>query len=116
MKYVFSKQVPIEMLHEFLESLCGQHDTQYVIDENVYRHMVFMGGHIPFLQTLKEYYLPSKHVYLTRELTYKSFTNILRQICRSHDYPFHTKMQYNHSQYNIMYFIQKPSILKNSSV
>lgn len=108
MKYVFSKLIPMELLYELLEPYCTYNESQYIVDENVYKKMVFMGNHIPFLQDLKEYYHPSKQKYLTREFTYKSFTNIIRQICRSHNYPFHTKMQYNHSHYTILYFVQKP--------
>lgn len=108
MKYVFSKQIPMQLLYDLLDPYCTNHESQYIVDENVYKKMVFTGNHIPFLQALKEYYHPAKQKYLTREFTYKSFTNIIRQICRSHDYPFYTKMQYNHSQYTILYFVQKP--------
>ena len=108
MTYVFSKQIPMQILYDLFEPECTYHDTHYIIDENMYKKMVFTGNHIPFLQALKEYYHPSKQKYLTREFTYKSFTNIIRQICRSHHYPFYTKMHYNHSQYTILYFLQKP--------
>ena len=111
MNYVFTKEIPMPLLFELLEPLCVIYDTQHIVDENVYKKMIFTGAHVPFLKRLKEYYHKSKHNYLTREFTYKSFTNILRQICRSHKHPFYTKMQYNHSNYTILYFIRKD--LKN---
>jgi len=107
-KQMFSKPIPMQLLYDLLESHCSRNDMHYIIDDNVYKQIVFVGTHIPFLQDLKEYYDPSKHRYLIRDFTYKSFTNIIRQICRSNDHPFYTKMQYNHSQYTILYFIQKP--------
>jgi len=110
--HVFSKQVPMEILCAFLDTHCtNQPDAYYVVDDNLYRKIKFQDFHVSFLNELKPYYHESKQSYVTREFTYKSFTNIIRQICRSHDHPFTTKMHYNHSQYNIMYYVQKPLVL-----
>ena len=107
---IFSETIPIKTLYQFLETIHVSCDnTHYIVDENTYKKMIFMQWHIPFLQALKPYYLPSKQHYITRELTYKSFTNLLRQICRSNNHPFYTKIHYNHSKHQTLYFIQKQS-------
>jgi hypothetical protein len=104
---IFHKQVPMQIVYDLLDIFCSKHDSLYIVDNNVYKTMVFRGHHIPFLHDLKEYYHPNKHIYLNREFTYKSFTTILRQICHSNKILFHTKMQYNHSDYSILYMIPK---------
>jgi hypothetical protein len=52
-----------------------------------------------------DYYHVGKQFYLTRPLSYKSFTNIVRQICKSLSVMFTSQMKYNESNYNIVYFI-----------
>ena len=41
--------------------------------------MIFNKIHTKFIESLKEYYYLGKYFYLEREMTYKSFTNIVRQ-------------------------------------
>jgi|LauGreDrversion2_3_1035106.scaffolds.fasta_scaffold03037_3 hypothetical protein len=112
MSSVFHKQVPMQIVYDLLDLFCNKHDSLYIVDHNMYKKMVYLGNHIPFLLDLKEYYHEKHYHYLNRDFTYKSFTNILRQICRSHHYTFQTKMQYNHSNYSILYIIPK----QNTSV
>jgi hypothetical protein len=72
---------------------------------NAYRKMIFYHLHEPFCVVLTPYYHVSKRYYLTREMTYNSFTNIVRQICKSNKHSFYTDLKYDYSVYTIMYFI-----------
>ena len=67
--------------------------------------MIFNKSHIEFCDNLKEYYYLGKHFYLEREMTYKSFTNIIRQICKHNNIMFTSNMKYNKSNYNIDFLI-----------
>ena len=58
-----------------------------------------------FLETLLPYYQESKRFYVERDFSYNSFVNIIRQICKSGDIMFTSKIKYNESKYNIDYFI-----------
>jgi hypothetical protein len=77
----------------------------YRITFDVFKQLEFHGITRRFLEELKEYYYPSKHIYLTRKITYKRFATILRQICRNLDLPFISKIVYSHNQYSTIYII-----------
>ena len=105
LKYLFCKQVPLSIMMQLLEKICIKTETAYIIDMNAYKKMLFFNFNDSFCQSLKEYYHESKQYYLSREFTYKSFTNIIRQICKSNEHAFYTKIEYNHSVYTILFFI-----------
>lgn len=88
----------------FLQCEKGNKCT-YHITFDVFKQLEFHGIIQRFLEDLKEYYYPSKHLYLTRKITYKRFATILRQICRNIDLPFISKIVYNHNQYSTIYII-----------
>ena len=72
---------------------------------NAYRKMLFHEYHLAFCENLMPFYHISKRYYLTRELSYNSFTNIVRQICKGNNIMFTSQIKYNESKYNIDFFI-----------
>jgi hypothetical protein len=54
---------------------------------------------------LKDFYHYGKQFYVTRQMTYKSFTNIVRQICKNASIMHTSQMKYNESKYNIIFYI-----------
>ena len=102
---IFRKPVPPEILFELLDKICFKTDKYYLIDMNAYRKMMFYHFHEPFCADLTPFYHVSKRYYLTREMTYNSFTNIVRQICKSNKHSFYTELKYDYSIYTILYFI-----------
>lgn len=105
LKQIFKNNVPTEKLFLLLDQICLKTEKYYLIDLNTFKKMVFHKLHEPFLNSLYEYYHVSKQFYLTRDFTYNSFTNILRQICKSNAVMFTSNIKYNESKYNIDYFI-----------
>lgn len=105
LKQIFKNNVPNEVLFSLLDQICLKTEKYYLIDLNAFKKMVFHKLHGPFLNSLYEYYHISKQFYLTREFTYNSFTNILRQICKSNAIMFTSNIKYNESKYNIDYFV-----------
>ena len=102
---IFKSEIPSTILFTLLEKICLKTDKYYVIDINAYRKMLFHDFHTNFCALLKEYYHVGKHFYLEREMTYKSFTNIIRQLCKHTSIMYTSKMKYNESKYNIVYFV-----------
>ena len=109
LNYLFLKQVPLSIIMELLDKICAKTNNYYLIDLNAYRKMLFFKLDTEFKEILLPYYHISKRYYITREFSYNSFTNILRQICKSNSHNFYTELKYDHSVYTILYFI---SILK----
>jgi hypothetical protein len=105
LKQIFKKSVPSELLFNLLEKICLKTDTYYFIDLNSYKKMIFHEYHNDFLKELLNYYHASKSYYIEREFTYNSFINIIRQICKSNQIKFNSKIKYSSSKYNIDYLI-----------
>lgn len=104
---LFKSNVPLKCLFDFLDKICSTGLDYYIIDENVYKKMLFNEYDKGFLAEILPYYHKSKQYFVTRELTYTSFANLIRQICNSNDYEIIGKKQYNHSTYSIRYIINK---------
>jgi len=104
-KQLFRKILPNAIIYDLLENICLKKEKYYIVDINSFKKMVFHQLHIRFIEILKEHYHASKHFYLTRDFTYNSFTNIIRQICKANTIMFSSNIRYSESNYNIEYFI-----------
>tara|TARA_B100000575_G_C22625784_1_gene387690 strand:- start:117 stop:443 length:327 start_codon:yes stop_codon:yes gene_type:complete len=102
---IFKKDIPNDLLFDLLDKISLKTDKYYLIDYNAYKKLVFNGLYKGFCDSLKEYYYLGKYFYLERDMTYKSFTNIVRQICKHNNIMFTSKMKYNKSKYNIDFLI-----------
>lgn len=102
---IFVKPIDKSLLFNLLEKICLKKAKYYVIDKNSYKSMLFSRVHIEFINKLYEYYNPTKHFYLNRELTYNSFTNIVRQICKNNDIKITSQVRYNKSASNIDFYV-----------
>lgn len=102
---LFKKNIPKEYLFEFLEKICLKTDKYYLFDLNSFKKMIFYNYFDEFKNAIKSYYNLSKRFYIERKLVYNSFTNIIRQICKSNNIMFTSQIKYNESKYNIDYFI-----------
>jgi hypothetical protein len=102
---LFVKDINNEIIIDLLDKICQKKDERYNLDQNAFRKMLFHGYDKDFCTCIKEYYFSSKQFYVTRELTYKSFTNIVRQICKHNNIRLNSSMRYNDSKYTIEFFI-----------
>jgi hypothetical protein len=102
---LFRKQVPIEILMDLLDKICLKTDKYYLVDANAFKVLLYNKYHEDFCKTMLEYYHSSKAHYITREFSYKTFINVVRQICKSNDVMYGSKMKYEKSKYNIDYFV-----------
>jgi hypothetical protein len=104
-KQVFKNIVPKNILFELLERVCIKTDKYYLIDMNAYKKILFHNLQNDFCSIIKPYYNQSKQFYVERKMTYNSFTNIARQICKINNIMFTSQLKYNESKYNIDYYI-----------
>ena len=102
---IFKKQFPKEILYDLLNKICVKNNTYYILNKISYKKGEFQKLLEPFLQLLLEYYHLSKRHYITRKLTYNSFVTIIRQICRSKNINYASKIVYSKSDYDIVYHI-----------
>lgn len=104
-KQLFLQLVPQSLLYDILEKVSEKTDKYYIIDINTYKRIKFYELSDTFIQTFLPYYKPSKKFYLERDFTYNSFTNVIRQICKSNSITFTSKIKYHESSYNIEYYV-----------
>ena len=102
---IFKTQIPISLLFELLEKICIKTDKYYLVDMNAYRKLIYYNFYDEFSSQIVRNYHLSKQFYVTRKIIYNSFTNIIRQICKSNNIMFTSQIKYNESQYNIDYMI-----------
>jgi hypothetical protein len=107
---IFKTQVQIQILFGLLEQVCIKTEKYYLVDMNAYRKLVYHNLYEVFSKQILDNYHLSKQFYLTRKLTYNSFTNIIRQICKSNNIMFTNQIKYNESKYNIDYMIYMQNI------
>ncbi len=102
---LFRTNIKNEVLFELLDKICQKKDRHYYLDQNAFRKMLFHGYDKEFCNSIKEHYYSSKQFYVTRTMTYKSFTNIVRQICKHNNIMFNSSIRYNDSKYTIEFYI-----------
>jgi len=105
LKQIFRNNPPINIIFDILERICLKTDKYYLVDSNAYKKMIFHEYHLSFIEELTPYYQESKKTYIQRQLTYNSFVNIIRQVCKSNTVMFNSSIKYNKCKYNIDYFI-----------
>lgn len=104
-KQLFKKIVDPSILYELFEQICLKTDKYYLVDHNAYKKFMYSGLDKPFIETLLEHYHDSKKFYVTRELSYNSFINLIRQICKANEMMFTSNIRYLASRYSIEYLV-----------
>lgn len=102
---VFRKLVPKPYLFGILDQVCFKTDTYYLVDYNSYRIFLHKNLRDDFVLELENYYHTSKCFYINRKMTYNSYINIIRQICKTNRIHFEPQIKYNKSRYCIEFVI-----------
>ncbi len=105
MSQIFKNIAPLNILFNFLESVCVKTDTYYIFDNNAYKKAIIDKQIESFCSNILQYYHKSKQYYINRDITYIKFCTVIRQICKLHSVKFNTKIVYSKSKYNIPYHI-----------
>lgn len=105
MSQIFCQPVDINILFELLDKICLKKEKYYVVDNNAFRKLIFHNYHTEFMDKIVDFYHLSKQFYVTRKITYKSFTNIVRQICKLNNIMFTSEIKYSESNYSIDYYV-----------
>ena len=103
MSHLFAKKYPLVKLYSFFKENSLLQGDKYFFDINLYKKGIFNKNITHFVNTLEPYYKVQKKFYVTRELTYKNFMTILRQLCRSHKIEYTNKIKYINNSYQIEY-------------
>jgi hypothetical protein len=102
---IFKINVEREIFFELLDKICCKETKYYMFDLNAYKKGMYDNTIPDFFESIKENYHKSKQKYVDKKITYNAFTTVLRQIIKSHNIPFHSKISYGKSCYVIVYYI-----------
>jgi hypothetical protein len=103
----FKTAVPLQLLWDFLKANFDETDTYFHITTYLFHKMEYNQQLEGFIASLKPYYHNSKLKYIERQINYKGFLTIIRQLCKTHQIKYNTKLMYNKSTYEIEYRIYK---------
>ena len=103
---LFKDNIPNNIIFDLLDKITSfKNDKYYTIDILSYKKGNYSNDIQNFMDTIKPYYHVSKQFYVERELNFPRFTTILRQICKANNIMFSSKIKYDKSKYNIIYYI-----------
>jgi len=104
---IFHTPPPKEVLVEFIKKY-GEHQTQpneYVFTNSAFKKAKYQGEIPKFIDSVKNFYYNSKRKYTDRKMSFKHFSNVLRQNCRFHKITFYSKIKYRKSKHETDYYI-----------
>ena len=104
---IFNEKCPNELLFTLLDEICTKNENQYTFNNSSFKKGIFNESIQQFIEDLKPYYHHTKQLYITRKINYNNFITILRQICNFNKITYTSKMKYDKSTYEIVYFIQQ---------
>ena len=104
---IFKKKVPENILWDLLGKICVEQDKYFLLSPVSFKQCEYHNILSAFCESLEEYYHVSKKYYVSRKMNYGKFTTIIRQICNINQVSFTSKILYNRSSYDILYYIYK---------
>jgi len=105
MSQIFKNHVPSDILFKLLDIICIKTNKYYILNKISYKKGEYLELFPEFYETLINYYYKSKHYYLIKKHNYCSLVTIIRQICRINNIHYTSKIIYNKSTYDIVYYI-----------
>ncbi len=93
-----------------LEKIClFKNEKFFIINNDAFKRMKFLNLYTDFIESLKPHYKASKQYYLTRPPKYTGFLTLLRHVCKANNLIYSSKIKYDKSQYEILYYVYKPT-------
>lgn len=102
---IFKEKIPNSLLFEILDKICLKNEKHYTLNTIAFKKGVFNEDIPKFMESCIPYYFLSKRNYLTRKLTYNTFTTVIRQICNYNHITYTSQIKYDKSNYEILYYI-----------
>lgn len=106
MSQIFKNRIKKDIIISFLKHFCqNEKKNEYIFSPISFKKAEYNNEITKLIEFLKNHYHKSKQFYLNRQMTYKNFLTILRQLCNHLCLPYTSKILYNKSKYNIIYMI-----------
>jgi len=100
---IFKQPIPNELVYDFLNNNAMMHDQTYIFNPNMFKKAMYNCRISVFVNSCRPYYHLSKQKYLNKANTFNSFMTLIRQICNYNKIAYTSKVQYDKSNYDIVY-------------
>jgi hypothetical protein len=101
----FKNIYPYHLFIKFIMDNFTKNDEYYLLDVFIFKKCKFNNTIDDFIISLKPYYKTNKLFYLERNMIFKNFVTIIRQLCKIHNIKYTTNIQYTNNSYIIQYCI-----------
>ncbi len=113
---VFKYDVSNNLLFTLLDQICTKFDDKYYLVDNIaYKKALYHNILEDFCYSIKKYYFESKKYYVERKLDFNKFMTIIRHICRANNIKYTSKIKYDKSGYEIVYYIYFDNTLMDNT-
>jgi hypothetical protein len=109
-KQVIHSNRTFNILLELLNTYCNKENNFYIINNILYKKLIYNSYLQIFLIRLREHYYKSKLNYLDNCNTYNNFITIIRQICNFNNIAYNTHVVYEKSRYVPIYYVNMSSV------
>lgn len=106
-KQIFKQDISKNIIISFLNKYADITDKFYIFTKTNYKKAEYHNAIVPLCEYVKPLYHKSKQYYIERKLTYSKFITILRQLCKSVELSYTSRIVYGNSTYSIVYYISK---------
>ena len=97
-----------DFFFSILEEICLlKNEKFFIVNNDAFKKMKMLGQYENFIDALKPFYKPSKQYYLNRQPKYTRFLTLLRHVCKANNIIYSSKIKYDKSQYEILYYVYK---------
>jgi len=100
---LFKTLFPKEDFLTFLKKYCIHDEKCITFSKDSFKKIKLDNQEQIFFDLLKNYYLPSKKIYVERVPIYKHFVTVIKQIAKSISIPLTSNINYSKSTYNLSY-------------
>jgi len=102
---IFKNQISKDILFDLLDKICIKSEKYYIMNKTSYKKGEYLNILTQFNESVLPNYHTSKQFYITRKQNYCSFNTVVRQLCRLNNINYVSKISYNKSTYDIIYYI-----------
>ena len=105
MSQIFKRNVPKNVLFDFLEKInCQKTDKYYIIDITTYKRIIYNNDLEEFFNLIKDYYYMSKFHYIDiKHISHNKFNTVIRQLCKCNNVEYSKYIKYDKSSYSVVH-------------
>ena len=100
---IIRSTLPSDIVLDFIKTNFYYENDLYISNKSVFKKIYNNGILHTFLESIKKYYFDSKQFYINRNINYKNYNTILRQLANALEIPSKKKITYRHNSYEIIY-------------